>query len=95
MTTFSPVRATSPLRTAAVILWPAFVVAGLATGAFFTLVDPLALAAISAPQLGISRVAGYSAGFFMFWAVSSLASGMTWLLLRPAAAAPSSAQDLD
>ncbi|MGN0858238.1 MAG: hypothetical protein ACI4NW_03505 [Stenotrophomonas sp.] len=73
----------SALRTVGIILWPAFVVAALATLVFFALIDPLALAAISWPALGVSRLTGYSLGFFMFWAVASLAASFTWLMLRP------------
>jgi len=79
----------SRLRTAGIILWPGFVAAALATLVFFALIDPLALAAISWPGLPLSRITGYSLGFFMFWGVSSLASAITWLMLRPAPPAPS------
>ena len=80
---------TTVLRTIGLIVWPAFVVAGLATLVFFAMIDPLALAAISWPALAGSRLTGYSLGFFMFWGVASLASSLTWLLLRPAPPAPS------
>ncbi|KRG77569.1 hypothetical protein ABB30_06990 [Stenotrophomonas ginsengisoli] len=81
------------LRTAGLILWPAFVAAALATGVFFTLIDPLALAAISWPAVASSRITGYSLGFFMFWAVASLASAITWLMLRPTPPPPARMDD--
>lgn len=80
--------ATTRLRIIGIIIWPAFVAAALATLVFFALIDPLALAAISWPHLGSGRLTGYSLGFFMFWAVASLACTLTWLLLRPSPPAP-------
>lgn len=67
------------------ILWPSFVVAGAASVLFFAFVDPLQLRAISFPEHALSRELGYTLGFFMFWAVTATASGMTWYLLRPLA----------
>jgi hypothetical protein len=81
------------LRTAGLILWPGFVAAAVASAIFFTLIDPLALARISWPALAGSRVSGYSLGFFMFWAVASLASAITWLMQRPTPPAPARMDD--
>ncbi len=66
----------------AAILWPSFLWAGIATMVLFALVDPVDLHAISFPQWQLSRTAGYSIGFFMFWLVTAASSGGTWLLLR-------------
>ncbi|WP_369038541.1 hypothetical protein [Stenotrophomonas maltophilia] len=65
------------------ILWPSFIAAGLASVVFFAFVDPLRQQAISFPGTGISRELGYTAGFFMFWAVTALSSAVTGYLLRP------------
>ncbi|WP_447592878.1 hypothetical protein [Stenotrophomonas rhizophila] len=65
------------------ILWPSFVAAGLASMVFFAIVDPLQLRDISFPQRALSRELGYTLGFFMFWAVTAAASGLTWYLSRP------------
>lgn len=65
------------------ILWPSFIAAGSASVVFFAFVDPLRLQAISFPGTTISRELGYSAGFFMFWAVTALSSAVTWYLNRP------------
>jgi len=79
-----------------IILWPAFVVAAAATLVFFTLVDPLELAAISWPGLGLSRTGGYTLGFFMFWGVASLSGALSCVLLRPGPPPPSRLEeDLD
>lgn len=66
------------------ILWPSFFAAGVATMVFFAFVDPLQLADISFPGLGISRELGYSVAFFMFWLATAASSLFTWILLRPA-----------
>lgn len=81
-------RHAAPWRILGIILWPAFVVAAAATLVFFTLVDPLALAAISWPSLGLSRLGGYTLGFFMFWAVAGLSGALSCVLLRPAPQPP-------
>lgn len=65
------------------VLWPSFIAAGLASVMFFAFVDPLRLQAISFPGSTISRELGYTAGFFMFWAVTALSSAVTGYLLRP------------
>ncbi len=66
----------------AAILWPSFLCAGVATMVLFAFVDPVELHAISFPDWHLSRTAGYSIGFFMFWAVTAASSFGTWLLLR-------------
>ena len=66
------------------ILWPSFFAAGVATMVFFAFVDPLALRDISLPRLPITREAGYTIAFFLFWAATAGSSLFTWILLRPA-----------
>jgi len=65
------------------ILWPSFFAAGIATMVFFARVDPLALRDITFPGLPITRQAGYTIAFFLFWAATAASSLFTWLLLRP------------
>ena len=65
------------------VLWPSFFSASVATMVFFAYVDPLQLRDISFPGIGISRMAGYSIAFFMFWAATAGACLFTWILLRP------------
>ncbi len=67
------------------ILWPSFFAAGVATAVFFAYVDPLALANITFPRVGIGRELGYTLGFFMFWLCTASSSLFTWILLLPAA----------
>lgn len=63
-----------------VILWPSFLLAGVATMVFFALVDPLDLNAISFPGTQFSRELGYTIGFFMFWSVTAASSFLTAVL---------------
>jgi len=65
------------------ILWPSFFAAGVATMAFFAFVDPLVLRDMTFPELALSRLAGYTIGFFLLWSATAASSVFTWLLLRP------------
>lgn len=66
------------------ILWPSFVVAGIAEALFFTLVDPQELYLFGEP-VNFSRIATYSIGFFAFWGVCAASSTFTWFIQRSAA----------
>ncbi|MDR2872077.1 MAG: hypothetical protein LBV45_06080 [Xanthomonadaceae bacterium] len=66
------------------ILWPSFFAAAVATMVFFAFVDPLLLRDMIFPNLRISRITGYSVGFFVFWLATASSSLFTWILLRPA-----------
>lgn len=61
------------------VLWPSFVVAGIAEGVFFTVIDPQELYLFGEP-VNFSRLATYSIGFFCFWVVCATSSLMTWFL---------------
>jgi hypothetical protein len=66
-----------------VVLWPSFLAACLASLLFFAAVDPLLLRD-AGPSLfrHIDRESGYALGFVFFWLVSSVASGLSLLLMR-------------
>lgn len=66
-----------------VVVWPAFLMAAVAVGVVFSLVDPHELHVVVA-YLGDSRGAAYTVGFFVFWLLFSVCSAMTWLLSRDA-----------
>lgn len=94
MTTYRPPpgamrRAETPPRDSiarriGAIAWPSFFAAGVATTVFFAIVDPLDLAAITWPRVEITRMAGYTIGFFMFWLCTFAACSFTALLVAPA-----------
>lgn len=65
------------------VLWPSFFAAGVATMVFFAVVDPIALATITWPDVEITRLAGYSIGFFMFWLCTLSACLFTAMLISP------------
>lgn len=64
------------------ILWPSFITAAVATIVFFTLFDPKGLSLIAGLP-DVTRLAGYTIGFFAFWIVTSLSSGLTCYFRRP------------
>jgi len=63
------------------ILWPAFLVAGIADGLMFSLFDPQDLHVFGEP-VSLDRRAVYSIGFFLFWAFAAGSSALTCLLQR-------------
>ncbi|MCB1960951.1 MAG: hypothetical protein KDE68_10595 [Rhodocyclaceae bacterium] len=62
------------------VLWPSFLVAGLAEAVFFTIVDPQQLY-LFGEAVEFSAVATYSIGFFGFWLVCA-ASSLTTIFLQ-------------
>jgi hypothetical protein len=64
------------------IVWPAFMVAGIAETIFFALFDPNDLHLYLAPR-DVTREAIYTLGFIGFWAVGIASSSLTVLLGRP------------
>jgi len=76
-------EAVAQVRKWGAILWPSFLIAGVATMIFFANVDPADLQEATHPDLQISRKLGYTIGFFMFWGVTAWSSMLTMLLLRP------------
>ena len=63
------------------MIWPAFLVAGIAETVFFALFDPYELRLSLAPHEA-SREAIYTLGFIGFWAVGIASSALTMLLGR-------------
>jgi hypothetical protein len=60
---------------AILILWPSFVVAGIANALFFTVFDPADFTLFG--PFGLSRTAAYTAGFFLLWALGAASSAFT------------------
>ena len=61
------------------ILWPAFLMAIVAAGLFFSLIDPRELGFV-AEWLDSSRGAAYTIGFLLFWALFACSSVITYFL---------------
>ncbi len=71
------------IRDISVVLWPAFLVGGIAEGLFFTVINPQELYLFGHP-VTYSPLATYSIGFFAFWALCAASSWLTSYLLRSA-----------
>jgi len=63
------------------ILWPAFLVAGMADGLVFSLFNPQDMQIFGQP-VNLGPRAIYSIGFFLFWAFAAASSALTCLLQR-------------
>ncbi len=63
------------------ILWPSFLVAGIAEIVFFTIVNPQELYLLGQP-VDFSALATYSIGFFAFWGVCAASSCATCFFQR-------------
>lgn len=66
------------------VLWPSFLTAGVATILFFAYFDPQLLMQVSGYG-EITRMAGYTIGFFLFWLLTSVTCVMTCYFQRPCA----------
>jgi hypothetical protein len=72
-------------RRAMIVLWPAFLMAGVLEALVFVVVDPLDFHWFGGPALGRSAMAVYTVTFLIFWAVMSMAGALTtWLWLDAA-----------
>lgn len=63
------------------ILWPAFLVAGIAEGITFSLFDPQDMHFFGEP-VELGRTAVYSIGFLLFWTFAAASSALTCFLQR-------------
>ena len=70
---------------ALIILWPAFVMAGVLEILVFALVDPGELHGFGGSAAAWPTQAVYSVAFFVFWAVIAAAAALTLWLAPPRA----------
>lgn len=66
----------------ATVVWISFLSAAIATMLFFALFDPVDL--MDNFDIDVGRQGGYAIGFFFFWILSALSSGVTAWLVRTA-----------
>jgi hypothetical protein len=78
------VESSMSARSLIYILWPSFLVAGVAEVLFFTVFDPQEFSFFGA-KLEAGRTALYSIGFFLFWAFAAASSAFTCFLQRSSA----------
>lgn len=65
------------------VLWPSFLVAGIAEIVFFTVINPQELYLLGQP-VKYSALATYSIGFFAFWILCAASSLTTLFFQRTA-----------
>ena len=58
------------------VLWPSFIVAGIAEIVFFTVINPQELY-LFGQAVDFSEIATYSIGFFAFWLICAASSLIT------------------
>jgi hypothetical protein len=69
----------------AIVAWPSFLVASVATMICFAFIDPLLIGHDDYPPPAFAtRMSGYAIGFFFFWLISALSSLLTLYLARTA-----------
>ena len=63
-------------------MWLSFLMAGIATGVFFSAIDPIELKyCVEFPE--VSRTAAYSIGFFLFWLLTASSSLLAVFFIYP------------
>jgi hypothetical protein len=68
------------VRIVMAVLWPSFLMACAASGVVFSLIDPAELVLLDT-RIHLSSLGVYTVGFFVFWFLGAIASGLTALLL--------------
>jgi hypothetical protein len=77
------------------ILWPSFLVAGIAEGLLFTAIHPEEILLFGEP-IGISNEGIYTLGFFIIWAFCALSSALTvFVLQKPRDSAKTGSDEVD
>jgi Na+-driven multidrug efflux pump len=77
----------------AIVTWPSFLVASVATMICFAFIDPVLVGNDDYPPPAFAtRMSGYAIGFFFFWLISALSSLLTLYLARTARPEPPARQ---
>lgn len=71
------------LQKVIVVLWPSFIMAGIATVVFFTAFDPVELLGVQDVSFGTVRLRAYTVGFFLFWLLTAGSSLLTCFFQKP------------
>ena len=80
----------------AIVAWPSFLVASVATMVCFAFIDPVLVGNDDYPPPAFAtRMSGYAIGFFFFWLISALSSLLTLYLVRTAHAEPAGTDEPD
>jgi hypothetical protein len=90
METWDRIGSMSVAQRIATVLWLSFLMAGIATGCFFSVIDPLELRyCVDFPD--VSRTGAYSIGFFLFWLLTASSSLLAVFFIYPTKGSTSSA----
>lgn len=79
---FDPIGSISFKQRIITTLWLSFLMAGIATGLFFSAIDPFELKyCVDFPE--VSRTAAYSIGFLLFWLLTASTSLLAVVFVYP------------
>ena len=82
METWARIGSMSIAQRIATVLWLSFLMAGIATGCFFSVIDPFELQyCVDFPDM--SRTGAYSIGFFLFWLLTASSSLLAAFFIYP------------
>jgi hypothetical protein len=82
MAMWASIGATSVTQRVITVLWLSFLMAGVATGFFFSVIDPFELRyCVDFPEVG--RTAAYSIGFLLFWLLTASSSLLAAFFIYP------------
>ena len=76
------------LRLGLQVLWPAFMMAGVAEALVFAVVDPRDLHWFGGPPVDWPLAAVYTVSFLILWLVTATSGALTLLLVRSPEAPP-------
>jgi hypothetical protein len=77
-----PCKPPPPWVQAVTIGWASFLAASVATLLFFATFDPQTLAGVATFPTHLSPLAGYTLGFFFFWALGAGTAALAVFLLQ-------------
>ena len=76
-----------PPQRYAAVLWISFLMATVATGAFFSVIDPMELRyCVNLPE--VSRTAAYTIGFLLFWSLTASSALLAVAFVYPSPSDP-------
>jgi hypothetical protein len=82
MIVLSIMSSTPKIQRIIAVLWPSFLMAGVATILFFTAFDPSVML-VDTPFAELSRIGSYTIGFFLFWLLTASSCLLTCYFQRP------------
>ena len=82
MKVLAPARWFPPPQRYAAVMWISFLMATVATGVFFSIVDPMELRyCVDLPE--VTRTTAYTVGFLLFWLLTASSALLTVAFVYP------------